>query len=90
MLVSVATVCILSLVNSKPGGKSSHKRQCDFINYSVQRANFTHVSGSLLESSVMDTTSQEEGKKSALSYIFAMITAVSVQFDSILLNSPID
>lgn len=62
MLVSVATVFILSLVNSKPGGKSSHKRQCDFINYSVQRANFTHVSGSLLESSVMDT-SQEEGKK---------------------------
>lgn len=59
MLVSVATVFILSLVNSKPGGKSSHKRQCDFINYSVQRANFTHVSGS----SVMDTTSQEEGKK---------------------------
>lgn len=63
MLVSVATVFILSLVNSKPGGKSSHKRQCNFINYSVQRANFTHVSGSLLESSVMDTTSQEEGKK---------------------------
>lgn len=90
MLVSVATVFILSLVNSKPGGKSSHKRQCDFINYSVQRANFTHVSGSLLESSVMDTRSQEEGEKSALSYIFAMITAVSVQFDSILLNSPID